>query len=108
MDAVLLITARKPWLPTSAAVALTLRSLPSVTADDQEEIFPASNPSAKIRSAIAVFVGALVLIAVAVAALVAVAVCEGREVAVCVKVGNKVLVAVGVGVSVNVLVGVAV
>src|SRR5688572_4267325 len=96
MDAVLLITARKPWLPNSAAVALTLKLPPSVTADDQRERFPASNPSAKIRSVVAVFVGALVLVAVAVAALVAVDA----------KVGDKVFVAVGV--SVSVLVGVAV
>ena len=50
IDAVLLMTARKPWLPTSAAAELTIRSPPSVTAADQAEREPDSNPSAKIRS----------------------------------------------------------
>jgi hypothetical protein len=82
MEAVLLITACKPWLPTSAAEALGLRSPPSVTAADQAESPPDSNPSAKIRSAADGGVDVLVAVAVAVlvAVLVRVAVRVGVEV----------------------------
>ena len=61
-----MITALRPWLPTSAADALTLRSPPSVTEVDQAEREPDSKPSAKITSAKVVAVGVLVRVEVVV------------------------------------------
>ena len=86
------MTARSPWLPTSAADGLTLKSPLSVTAADQAESEPDSKPSAKITSADIVGVGVLVIVEVAV----------GVRLEVGVAVGVRVWVAVGV----NVLVGV--
>ena len=48
------ITVCKPKLPINAEDVVTLKSPRSVVLDDQAERFPASNPSAKIRSATAV------------------------------------------------------
>ena len=39
-----------PFVPDCAAAVLTLRSLPSVVADDHAEKEPDSKPSAKMRS----------------------------------------------------------
>src|SRR6266496_4569979 len=44
------MTARIPWLPTKAALALTLRSPESVVWEDQAEKLPDSKPSLKIKS----------------------------------------------------------
>ena len=90
------MTARKPWLPASAAAGLTDRSPPSVTAADQVESDPASNPSAKIRSAADGGVGVLVIVATAVG------VRDGVEVGVFVRVTVGVEVDVREGVDVNV------
>src|SRR6185503_14948829 len=40
----------RPWLPTSAAAGLTLRSPASIAVVVQADRLPDSNPSAKIRS----------------------------------------------------------
>ena len=82
-----LITAWTPSLPFKAETGLTLRSLPSVTVDDQAEKLPDSNPSEKIGSMIGVGVN--------------VGVSEGPSVAVCVGVAEAVGVSDGVLVGVN-------
>ena len=70
-----------------AEAGLTVRSLPSVTVDDQAEKLAASNPSEKIGSTMGVAVN--------------VGVSEGPRVAVCVGVGETVGVDDGVVVGVN-------
>jgi hypothetical protein len=87
MEVVLLMTARSPWLPTSAAPGLTLKSPLSVTAADQAERAPDSKLSAKIKSAEVVAVGVAVKVNVAV------------DVRVGVGVGVRVAVSVGVNVA---------
>ena len=77
-----LIRACKPKLPIKADVVVTLRSLASVALDDQAERFPVSNPSAKIRSAIAVALEVDVRVEVGVLVCVGVAVCVCEGVAV--------------------------
>ena len=76
-----MITACNPWLPTSAAAALTLTSLPSVELDNQADRLPDSKLSAKIWSEV---IGGIigVRVAVAIEALVAVAGTIGVRVAV--------------------------
>jgi len=44
------ITARKPWLPASAAAGFTLKSPSSIESDVQADRLPDSKLSAKIRS----------------------------------------------------------
>jgi hypothetical protein len=94
------MTARKPWLPASAAEVLTFRSPPSVTAADQAEREPDSNPSAKIRSAAEDGVGVRVAVGVGVGVLVAVGVGGSVEVGVLVLVTVGVAVGEGMGVDV--------
>lgn len=114
MEVVLLMTALSPWLPTSAAEGLILKSPLSVTAADHVEREPDSKLSAKITSAEVVAVGVLVTVevgvrvAVGVNVLVAVGVGEAVSVRVFVAVGLGVEVAVDVGVEVNVGVSVEV
>src|SRR5688572_30342190 len=50
MEVLSSIVACMPWLPTSAAAPVTLRSPRSIVLDDQAEKLPDSKPSAKIRS----------------------------------------------------------
>src|SRR5690348_17779026 len=96
------MTARKPWLPTSAAAELAFRSPPSVTAADQAEREPDSNPSEKIRSEGDGGVGVLVAVGVRDGVEVGVDVAEGMEVGVYMGDG----VNEGVRVGVNVLLGI--
>src|SRR6185503_666163 len=97
------MTACRPWLPTSAAAGLTLRSPASIAVVVQADKLPDSNPSAKIRSGSAL---------VAVGVGVNVGVDEGPTVGVFVGVSEGPAVAVNVGVdegpTVGVLEGVAV
>jgi hypothetical protein len=96
-----------PRVPIRAALALTLRSTPSVTEADHADKFPDSNPSAKIRSGSGVtgelvaVGGTNVLVGVSVAVEVEVAV-GGSGVL------DAVQVAVTVGVAVDAVVAVAV
>jgi hypothetical protein len=108
MEVVLLITALSPWLPTSAAEALALRSPLSVTAADQAEREPDSNPSAKITSPDVVAVGVRVAVKLAVGVRLGVKVGVNVRVAVCVAVAVGVRVLVPVAVKVNVAVEVPV
>src|SRR6185503_20904211 len=95
------ISACIPWLPTSAAAALTLRSPRSLLLDVQAEKLPDSNPSAKIRSdTLDVFVAVGVRVKVGDGPGVKV------DVGVGVRVGVNVAPGVGVFVGVFVLVGV--
>src|SRR6185503_20749360 len=88
-----------PWLPVSAAEALTLRSPRSMVLEVQAEKLPDSKLSAKIRSdPLGVLVGVDAFVGVG----VAVAVCVG----VLVGVGEGPAVFVEVAVGVGVLVGV--
>ena len=112
-----MITACKPWLPTSAAVLLTPRSPRSTVLDVHAARLPDSKPSAKINSdelGVFVEVGVGVAVAVGVFVRVFVGVNEGPDVGVfvgvLVGVGEDpgVDVFVGVGVLVGVLVGVEV
>src|SRR4026209_823096 len=97
------MSACRPWLPTSAAAGLTLRSPRSLALVVQADKVPDSKPSAKIRSGSAL---------VAVRVGVNVGVDEGPTVGVKVGVseGRAVGVSVGVdeGPTVGVLEGVAV
>ena len=90
MLVLLLITACIPYVPTEAAIVLTLKSPLSMALGDQADRLPDSNPSAKIRSGSGV--GVFVAVGVGVKVLVGVAVL------VAVGVGVEVLVAVAVGV----------
>ena len=89
------MTAWRPWLPTSAAAALTLRSPTSVALNVQADKLPDSKPSAKIRSG---------TVLVAVGVRVNVGVDEGPTVGVSVGVdeGSSVGVSLGMGVSLGV------
>lgn len=113
----LLITARKPYVPDSAAVVLTFRFPPFVTLDVHAERFPDSKSSANIKSdgvavGVGVAVGAWVGVGVKVGTGVFVGgmgvAVGGIGVFVGVGVGIGVLVAVGNGVGVLVAVGVGV
>ena len=89
-----MITACRPWLPTRAAAALTLRSPLSLLLEDQADRPPDSKPSAKMKSAW----GVGVWVAVAVGVAVGVTVGVGVTVSVAVMVGVVVAEAVLVGV----------
>src|SRR6185503_19904460 len=93
------MTACRPWLPTSAAAGLTLRSPASIAVVVQADTLPDSNPSAKIRSGSAL---------VAVGVGVNVGVDEGPTVGVFVGVSEGPAVAVNVGVDEGPTVGVSV
>ena len=101
------INACIPWLPVSAAEALTLKSPRSMVLDVQAEKLPDSKPSAKIGSDP---LGVLVGVDVGPAVFVGVGVKVGVDVLVGVGEGPAVFVevAVGVGVLVEVFVGVGV
>ena len=89
--------------PTNAAIALTLKSPPSVLFSVQADRLPDSKPSEKIRSdALGVLVGVGVRVSVGVGVLVGVSPGVG------VLLGVGVSVGVGEGPSVGVSVGVAV
>src|SRR6185503_220368 len=101
------ISACIPWLPTSAAAALALRSPRSLLLDVQPDKPPDSNPSAKITSdTLDVFVAVGVRVKVGDGPGVNVDVAVKVKVGVGVRVGVNVAPAVGVRVAVGVTDGV--